>query len=73
MHTAGARDQQARDMASEAMDAITSHEKVCTVRWQGAMSTMADIKRILAYGTAGIISCMLALLIGFLATHTIVH
>lgn len=59
-------------MAGHAMEAISTHEKVCAERWRSAMNTMSDIKRILAYGTAGLITSMIAL-IGFLATHTIAH
>lgn len=64
----GAWDQEARGMASEAMEAITTHEKICAVRWQSAMETMSEIKKILAWGTVSLISCMLGL-ITFLATH----
>lgn len=68
----GAWDQEARMIASQAMNAIVTHEKVCAQRWQSAMDSMSDIKKILAYGGALLIACLLGL-IGFLATHTIVH
>lgn len=61
-------DQEARDMARDAMAVINGHEKICAERWESARKAMADIKSILAYGTAGLISAMAAL-IGWLATH----
>lgn len=61
-------DLEARKMASDALSQIATHEKVCTVRWESAMASMAEIKRILAYGTGAIITCLLGI-IGFLASH----
>lgn len=72
MPLSGVVDQKARDMAQAATSAIERHEEVCAQRWGSAMSTMKDIKTILAYGTASLLAGM-AGLIAFLATHTIVH
>ena len=65
-------DQKARDMAQAAANKVQAHEDKCEVRWQDAMATMREIKSILAYGTAGLITAMLGL-IGFLATHPLPH
>jgi hypothetical protein len=61
-------DQEARNMASTAANAISTHELVCAERWRNTMDTMRDIKRILAWGTIGLISAM-GSLIAWLATH----
>ena len=61
-------DQTARKRADEAMEAINTHEKVCAIRWKTAMDTMGEIKRILAWATVSLLSCMIGL-IAFLATH----
>lgn len=63
-------DQKARIMAGEAKAAIASHEEVCAVRWESAMQTMNEIKRVMAWGIMGLMSCMIGL-ITFLATHLI--
>lgn len=55
-------DQKARDMARDASAAILSHEQVCALRWKTTMSTMNDIKRIIAYATTGLIGSMGALI-----------
>lgn len=61
-------DQDARDMAAAATNAISSHERVCAERWRNTMDTMRDIKRIMAWGIVGLISTM-GSLIAWLATH----
>lgn len=55
-------------MATAAQNAIASHERVCEQRWAATMSTMRDIKGILAWGGGALFSAMLGL-IGILATH----
>ena len=61
-------DQKARDMAQAAHSAIMTHEQVCAQRWASTMSTMKDIKAILAWGITGLIGSMGGL-IAWLATH----
>lgn len=59
-------------MAHDACNMVLTHEKECAIRWKSATDTMKEIKAILAYGTVALLAAMLGL-IGFLATHTIVH
>jgi hypothetical protein len=61
-------DQKAREMAQAAQNQIQSHERECAIRWAGTMTSMGEIKRILAAGLGLVLTGMLAL-IGFLATH----
>ena len=61
-------DQGARDMAKDAIARISAHEDVCAQRWQSAMTTMGEIKRIMAWGIGGVISTMGGLIV-WLATH----
>lgn len=72
MSSASVIDQKARDMAQAAQHQIQSHEDQCALRWSSTMTTMAEIKRILAWGTVSLIAAM-AGLISFLATHQITH
>lgn len=55
-------DQEARDMAAAAKNAIATHELVCAQRWASTMQTMKEIKAILAYGGSVAILVMLAAL-----------
>jgi hypothetical protein len=55
-------------MAQAAQNQIQSHERECAIRWSGTMDSMAEIKRILAWGLGLVLTSMIGL-IGFLATH----
>jgi hypothetical protein len=55
-------------MAQSAKAAINAHEQVCAERWKTSIDTMKEIKRILAWGTTGLIGTM-GSLIAWLATH----
>lgn len=66
--TSSVIDQEARNMATAAHSAIIVHEKVCAQRWLSTMDTMKDIKRIIAWGTTGLIGSMGGLIV-YLATH----
>lgn len=55
-------------MAARALDGISSHEMLCAERWNQTRIAMNEIKRILAWGTCGLIGTM-ATLISWLATH----
>lgn len=59
-------------MAQSAASSIERHELVCAQRWSAAISTMKEIKSILAYGGTLLIACLLGL-IAFLATHPVPH
>jgi hypothetical protein len=61
-------DQDARDMAREALAKINSHEVVCAQRYGSLERVLAEIKGVLWWGTTGLIGSMAAL-IGWLATH----
>jgi hypothetical protein len=61
-------DQKARDMAQAATNKIESHERECAIRWSGTMTSMNEIKKILAWGLGLVLTSMIGL-IGFLATH----
>lgn len=65
-------DQKARDMAQAALSKIQSHEAGCEIRWTGTMSTLKEIKAILAWGL-----CTLSVtgigLVGYLWTHPPPH
>lgn len=61
-------DQEARDMARNAMGLIQSHEAACAERWSATEKTMGLILRVLAWGTAGLIGTM-GSLIAWLVTH----
>ncbi len=45
-------------MAQAAFSKIESHERECAIRWAGTMKSMGEIKAILAWGTAGLISAL---------------
>lgn len=51
-------DQEARNMARQALARMDAHEQVCAERWGSSMNTMRDIKRILAWGTTALIGSM---------------
>lgn len=53
-------DQEARDMAQAAKNAINTHELVCAQRWASTMQTMKEIKAILAWGGGTLIIVLLA-------------
>lgn len=55
-------------MARDAKAAIASHELVCAQRWASTMATMNDIKRVLSWGNAALITTLLAA-ISWLATR----
>jgi len=61
-------DQEARDMASNALSVMARHEAVCAERWAATKKTMDIILRVLAWGITGLIGAM-ASLIAWLATH----
>lgn len=61
-------DQKARDMAQAALNKMDVHEQVCAQRWGTALLTMQEIKRVITWAAAGLISSM-AGLIAWLATH----
>lgn len=65
-------DQKARDMAQAALSKIQSHEDGCEIRWTGTMSTLKEIKTILAWGMSLIIVTGIGL-IGYLWTHPPPH
>lgn len=55
-------------MAREGIALISQHEKVCAERWDALKRTMDVILRVLAWGTAGLISTMGGM-IGWMITH----
>lgn len=55
-------------MAQAALSKMDTHERVCAERWGSAMTTMKDIKRIIAWAATGLIGSMGGL-IAWLATH----
>lgn len=66
-------DQEARDMAAQALAKISGHEDVCAVRWAAAMATMQEVKDTLksraSFETWAMRSALLILLgiVGWLA------
>ena len=59
-------DQEARDLARQAIARIEGHEDVCGVRWKGAMDQMAEVKRAVWAGFGLTIASLIGL-VGWLA------
>lgn len=53
-------DQEARDMAVAAKNAISSHERVCAERWNAANEKLDLIVKILGWGGGTLIVALLA-------------
>lgn len=51
-------DQQARDMARQAISAHAAHEKLCAERWEEAKRALREIKLILAWGVTALIGSL---------------
>jgi len=61
-------DQEARDMARAVDARMTGHERECAIYRANTITTLKDIKNILAWGISSLIASMGGL-IWYLATH----
>lgn len=61
-------DQEARDMATQALSRIDAHERVCAERYTQTNKTMGLILHVLAWGTVALITGMGTIIV-ILATH----
>lgn len=62
-------DQEARDMARAVDARMTGHERECAIYRATTITTLKDIKNILAWGITALIGSM-GTLIWYLVTHT---